>query len=106
MTCRLAITIIAPLLLMATGCSSDNSRGDSPFSKIRPGWSKDRVVELVGEPSRVLLPPFEGRQKDDCTKDAQAELTFERGKSYKYFVYLDKDDDVLCVIYGFYFLDS
>lgn len=88
-------------LLLLAACCHRPSADSLLFNQIDPGWSKKEVIELVGEPSGAQYRPFKDRMKNDCRDSAATELVFEREESTTFFVYLDENDTVLCVIEGF-----
>ena len=98
-TCRksniFTLRCAALALLLAAGCSETSDIPDE-FFEVEKGWNRDRVVELLGEPSRIELPPFDEEFNKKCEADAARKLVFYHDKSHSLFVFLDNGDEVLC----------
>lgn len=98
--------LLAAGLLAVLYLACSNAR-DIPegFYKVQPGWSKSEVLELLGEPGQVTLPPFETSKEDECKRTASSKLIFEHDEHNSLVVYLDEGDQVLCVYNRFKFME-
>ncbi len=95
---------LATVMLLATGACSNRSDTPGEFFEVREGWTRCQVVELLGEPSQVLIPPFNDEVQKECRSSAETKLVFSHGETGGLFVFLDKEDVVLCTSNYFRFM--
>ena len=88
------------IALILTSCSGKVDDSEN-YLKIEKGQKKGRVVEILGEPSQVLSPPFESKLNEECESSASSQMVYDLGEKWKFLVYLDKHDEVICVNHKF-----
>lgn len=94
-TWRLLAWLLSASLLSIGACSG-RERAPEGYYEIQEGWTKDRVVEALGEPSQVFEMPFEAPLQEDCADLAESKLVFSYPEGLSLFVFLDSQDRVAC----------
>ena len=92
------------LFLCVAACSRRNEIPEG-FYKVQPGWSRDQVVEMLGEPGKVALPPFKTSEIDECKRAASSQLVFKHDEHNSLLVFLDESEKVLCAYNNISFME-
>lgn len=94
------------LLWLMTGCTPRPPNEAAAFDKILPGWTREDVIGLVGEPTEVRHGPFENGSTSHCLSSAHTEMVFKIDEGQWLLVYLDENDTVLCKSERFRFIEE
>lgn len=92
---RLLVWLLSASLLCVPACTG-RARAPEGYYGIQEGWTKDQVVEALGEPSQELALRFEAPLQADCVDLAESKLVFSYPEGLSLFVFLDSQDRVVC----------